>query len=184
MTDFSSITLTTARLEMRTLREADAAAVYAIRSNAEVMRYHSSLPWTSMSRAHDLIASDSVAMQKGDFLRLGLLLKGGDSLLGSCCIYNLDVGNRRAEVGYELHRDAWGKGYMREALQALLEYGFSSMNLNRYEADIHPDNIASARALEHLGFTKEGHLRERWIVGDEVSDSIIYGLLRSEWRKS
>ena len=87
-------------------------------------------------------------------------------------------------MGYELHLDAWGKGYMNEALQAVLTYGFSNLGLNRVEADIHPDNVGSAKVVERLGFKKEGHLRERWIVGDEVSDSTIYGLLLSDWRST
>ena len=71
---------------------------------------------------------------------------------------------------------------MHEALQALLEFGFGELDLNRIDADIDPRNSASARTLERLGFTKEGYLRERWIVGDEVSDTAIYGLLRREWK--
>jgi Acetyltransferase (GNAT) domain len=70
---------------------------------------------------------------------------------------------------------------MHEALQAILEFGFGELDLNRIEADIDPRNGASARTLERLGFTKEGYLRERWIVGDEVSDTALYGLLRREW---
>jgi len=71
---------------------------------------------------------------------------------------------------------------MHEALQELLEFGVGELDLNRIEADIDPRNSASARTLERLGFTKEGYLRERWIVGDEVSDTVIYGLLRREWK--
>ncbi len=70
---------------------------------------------------------------------------------------------------------------MDEALRALLGHGFAELGLNRVEADIDPRNAASARSLERLGFKKEGHLRERWIVGDEVSDTATYGLLKSEW---
>ena len=73
---------------------------------------------------------------------------------------------------------------MHEALQALLDFGFGELDLNRIEADIDPRNSASARTLERLGFTKEGYLRERWIVGEEVSDTALYGLLRREWRSS
>jgi RimJ/RimL family protein N-acetyltransferase len=71
---------------------------------------------------------------------------------------------------------------MHEALQTLLDFGFGVMNLNRVEADIDPRNGASARSLLRLGFRLEGHLRERWIVAGEVSDSALYGLLRAEWR--
>lgn len=56
------------------------------------------------------------------------------------------------------------------------------MKLNRIEADIDPRNAASARVPERLGFVREGLLRERWIVGDEVTDSALYGLLRSDRR--
>jgi RimJ/RimL family protein N-acetyltransferase len=46
---------------------------------------------------------------------------------------------------------------------------------------VDPRNEASWRALERLGFRREGYLRERWIVGGEVQDALIYGLIRSEW---
>jgi len=46
---------------------------------------------------------------------------------------------------------------------------------------VHPDNIASARTLERLGFQREGLLRERWIVEGQVSDTTLYGLLASDW---
>ena len=72
---------------------------------------------------------------------------------------------------------------MHNALQALLRYAFQTLDLNRLEADIDPRNVASARTLERLGFQKEGYLRERWIVNDEISDTCLYGLLRREWQQ-
>ena len=64
-----------------------------------------------------------------------------------------------------------------------MHYAFQTLDLNRLEADIDPRNKASARTLERLGFQKEGHLRERWIVNDEISDTDLYGLLRREWQE-
>jgi len=184
--DFSGLTLATTRLLLRPLCETDANAVYAIRSDPQVMRYHSSGPWTSLEPARALIMRDTAAMACGEHLRLGLTLIGDAAdaaLLGSCCLFHLDRDNRRAEIGYELHRSAWGQGYMHEALHALLGYAFSEMGLNRIEADIHPDNLASARTLDKLGFVREGLLRERWIVEGEISDTVLYGLLLSDWSK-
>jgi len=60
-------------------------------------------------------------------------------------------------------------------------YAFNDLDLNRIEADVDPRNVASARSLVRMGFRKEGHLRERWIVSGEVSDSDLYGLLRIDW---
>ena len=70
---------------------------------------------------------------------------------------------------------------MNEALTALLDHGFSELALNRVEADVDPRNTASIKCLARLGFAYEGLLRQRWIVGGEVSDSAIYGLLCEEW---
>ncbi|HEY8025121.1 MAG TPA: GNAT family protein [Burkholderiaceae bacterium] len=178
---FSAISLSTERLTLRPLWEADAQSVYAIRSDPQVMRYHSSAPWTSINPAIALIARDTAAMASGEYLRLGLTIVGNTTLIGSCCLFDLDRENRRGEIGYELHRSYWGRGYMHEALQALLDFAFSTMLLNRIEADIHPDNLASARTLERLGFQREGFLRERWIVDGEISDTVLYGLLQREW---
>jgi RimJ/RimL family protein N-acetyltransferase len=75
-------------------------------------------------------------------------------------------------------------GYMHEALQTLLAYAFERLHLNRLEADIDPRNTSSARSLGRLGFVQEGHLRQRWIVDGEVSDTGFYGLLRDDWLRS
>lgn len=89
--------------------------------------------------------------------------------------------SRRAEIGYVLAREVWGRGLMHEALSALVALAFQTLNLNRLEADIDPRNTASTNSLARLGFVQEGFLRERWIVGSEVSDTALFGLLRSEW---
>jgi RimJ/RimL family protein N-acetyltransferase len=70
---------------------------------------------------------------------------------------------------------------MHEVLCAYVDHLFGPLQLHRLEADIDPRNLASARSLERLGFQKEGHLRERWIVEGEVSDTALYGLLATEW---
>lgn len=71
---------------------------------------------------------------------------------------------------------------MHEALSRLIAFGFTDMHLNRIEADIDPRNERSARSLERHGFQKEGYLRERWIIDGEISDTVLYGLLQSEWQ--
>lgn len=71
---------------------------------------------------------------------------------------------------------------MHEALRCFVDHLFSAVALHRLEADIDPRNAASARSLGRLGFQREGLLRERWIVANEVSDSALYGLLASDWR--
>lgn len=181
MQAFQNLPLRTERLVLRPLRETDAEALFTIFSDERVMRYWSTPPWTSHEPAQAMIAAD-LAQTTRDHLRLGIELVERGLLLGTCSLFSINFTCRRAEVGYGLGSFAWGHGYMHEALQTLLDFAFGELDLNRIEADIDPRNGASARTLERLGFTKEGCLRERWIVGDEISDTALYGLLQREWR--
>lgn len=179
-----TIAIHTRRLLLRPLQPGDVPALYSIFGDPEVMRYWSTPPWTSPDSGREMVARDQAAGTDADWLRLGLVPHGSETPIGTCTLFDHRPQSRRAELGYALARQAWGRGYMHEALSALLDHGFEHWQLNRVEADIDPRNHASARALERLGFQREGLLRERWVVADEVSDSALYGLLRREWRAS
>ncbi|HEX6057465.1 MAG TPA: GNAT family protein [Gemmatimonadaceae bacterium] len=92
-----------------------------------------------------------------------------------------DPPHRRAEVGYALARAAWGRGYVAEALHAMIGFAFETLALHRLEADVDPRNERSIRALLREGFEREGYLRERYHVSGEVQDAVLFGLLRREW---
>jgi ribosomal-protein-alanine N-acetyltransferase len=179
---FDQATLQTPRLLLRPLCEADAPAVFATYSDARVGRYLSRPPWRSIEQAHEMIARDRKALPVGEYLRLGLQRVADGELVGDCCLFNIHQASRRAELGYALNGAYWGQGYMVEALTALLDLAFGPLGFNRLEADIDPRNTPSARSVERLGFRREGHLRQRWIVAGEMSDSWLYGLLADEWR--
>lgn len=181
MNPFKPITLPTKRLVLRFLKETDLPGLYDIYSQAEVMRYWNFSPWTEFAQAQQMLLDTLSDYQTGYGLRLGIERRSDQALVGICSLFNFNEHSRRAELGYALGRAYWRSGYMNEALQALLEYAFQSMQLNRLEADIDPRNLASAKTLERLGFKLEGQLRERWIVGDEITDTWLYGLLRREW---
>jgi ribosomal-protein-alanine N-acetyltransferase len=177
-----SKSISTERLILRKPQLSDEAALFAMHADPEVMRYFSEPPWTDASRAARQIAEDSAAFGKEEFFRFAVELKATGEYLGSCSLFSEHRQNRRAEIGYALGRPYWGRGYMHEALSALIAFAFLERDLNRLEADIDPLNAASASALERQGFNKEGFLPERWIVAGQVSDSALYGLLRREWQ--
>jgi ribosomal-protein-alanine N-acetyltransferase len=70
---------------------------------------------------------------------------------------------------------------MHEALLACLSWGFENMQLNRVEAQVHPENAASLRSVERLGFKREGLLRQLGFWGGRFHDMYQYSLLRHEW---
>ena len=181
MPAFDQLVLPTPRLRLRPLGDADAPALFDILRDPDVTRYWSTPPWSGIEAARAMIERDRKAMAAGEYLRLGLERLDDGALIGNCTLFALNAQCRRAEVGYVLGSRQWGQGFMHEALHVLLGHGFAELDLNRVEADIDPRNEASARSLRRLGFAQEGYLRERWIVGGEVSDTALYGLLRQDW---
>jgi [ribosomal protein S5]-alanine N-acetyltransferase len=190
MTPFAELCIETPRLLLRPLRDGDAEALFAIFSDPAVMRYWSSPPWSDPAQALHLLEGEREALAGRRDLRLGLVPRDGDGrVAGTLSLYKINAGCRSADIGYALARGEQGRGLMNEALAAVIDCAFDhrpgapfdDLQLNRIEADVDPRNAASCRALERLGFLREGLLRERWIVAGEVSDSAMYGLLRADW---
>ncbi|MBV7536381.1 GNAT family N-acetyltransferase [Duganella sp. sic0402] len=184
MSNFLPFQLQTNRLTLRFVQNDDAKAMFDVHSDPQAMRYFSSTEWQHLDQAVEHIQKTLAGYADGSALRLAMVLRDGQNagaVIGSVTLYAFDQRNHRCEMGYILGRPYWGQRYTQEALRALIAHAFGPLELRRLEADIHPDNIASERLLQSLHFQREGHLRERWFVGDEVSDSIIYGLLRRDW---
>jgi len=174
-------TISANRVSLRPIAERDIDSLYTIFSDPEVMRYWSSPPLKDREAARQLLCNIHDNFQRRLYFQWGIALRLDDTLIGTSTLFHVESNNHRAEIGYALGRAEWGKGYMQEALTALLGYAFSELKLQRIEADVDPCNEASIRTLERLGFKKEGYLRERWQVNGEVQDALFYGLLRREW---
>jgi RimJ/RimL family protein N-acetyltransferase len=147
--------LLTARLRLRRLRPSDEPDLVALDSDPEVMRYVGSPPGArppaeTVARARRRIGSDHgpygwwrvEGRHDGAFHGLGLLLPmpDGDGI----------------EVGYRLGRPSWGQGIATEAAAALVDYALGGQGLPRVVAVVYPDNAASRRVLDKLGFAPDG----------------------------
>jgi [ribosomal protein S5]-alanine N-acetyltransferase len=176
-------TLRAKRVMLRPIAASDALVLFSLFSDRDVTRFWSRPPMTHLAQARKLVRDIRAGYRSGESLQFGIARCDDAALIGTCTLFHFYPACRRAEIGYALGRPHWGHGYMHEALQRLLAYGFDELDLNRVEADIDPRNEGSARTLARLGFAKEGYMRERWIVAGAKSDSALYGLLRSEWTR-
>ena len=88
---------------------------------------------------------------------------------------------KRTELGYALDPMERGKGYGSEAITIMVDYLFLSKPIVRIQAEIHPNNKASQRALEKAGFTQEGILRHSFFSKGEWTDTTVFSILRAEW---
>jgi ribosomal-protein-alanine N-acetyltransferase len=177
-------TLHTERLRLRPFTASDADALFALHSNAHVLRYWDAPPWSERSRAERFIAACRQIAEEGGGARLAVDRGPGEAFLGWCGVTRYNPDFRSASLGYCLDEPAWGHGYATEAAGALLQWSFDTLDLNRVQAETDTRNGASARVLEKLGFVREGTLREDCVVNGDVSDSWVYGLLRRERRHS
>ncbi|MYN47034.1 GNAT family N-acetyltransferase [Pseudoduganella sp. FT93W] len=183
MPAFLPVQLHTPRLTLRFIGAEDTGAMFQLFADADAVRYWSCPPWQAMTQASDYVAQTLQGYADGSSLRWALVNQD-HAVVGVVTLYHFDRQNARCDVGYMLARPYWGQRYMQEALAAVFDYGFGPLALHRIEADIHPDNAASVRLLQSLHFRLEGHLRERWFVAGEISDSLILGLLARDWRSA
>jgi [ribosomal protein S5]-alanine N-acetyltransferase len=172
------------RLCVQLTSEADLPSVLALNSDAEVTRFLGFAPWKSMADADAWFQRISAPPAAGSSLEFVIVAKQTGNVIGRCGLFEFDEDNAQAGLGYVLGRAHWGQGYMREALTALIDCAFFEMNLRRLEARVEAPNTASAGLLQHLGFTREGVLRERWISQEGPVDAEVYGLLRHEWARA
>ncbi len=183
--DWTSLpTINTSRLALRTLTAEDVDDFFAVYSNVEVMRYWSTPPLPNKEAAGELINEIQEGFKNRQLLKWGIALRENDKVIGSVTLFHPDFTHRRVELGYALAREFWRQGYMKEALEAILNYAFGQLNFHRIEADVDPRNAASIHTLERLGFQCEGYLRERWHVNGEIQDAYFYGLLRPDWESA
>jgi ribosomal-protein-alanine N-acetyltransferase len=116
------------------------------------------------------------------FLFFHIQNKSTNKVIGWCGYHTWYVDHRRAEIGYGLYNDdVKGKGFMSEAMEAILKYGFEVMNLNRIEAFVGPQNIPSLSVMKKFNFTREGMLRSHFNSERGLEDSVAFGLLREEY---
>lgn len=177
-------TLHSERLRLRPFTGADGDALFALHSDAFVLRYWDSPPWQERGRADRFIEVCRNLAEEGSGARVAVELIDGASFIGWCSLTSWNPTYRSAALGYCFDAAAWGHGYATEAARSLLGWAFDTLDLNRVQAEADTRNAASARVLEKLGFVHEGTLREDCVVNGDVSDSWVYGLLRRDWQRA
>jgi RimJ/RimL family protein N-acetyltransferase len=119
------------------------------------------------------------ARQPRQSFELAMVERATGEVVGAAGMRVRDWQNRRADVGYVLRRDRWGRGYTTEAVGLLLAFGFE-LGMHRIEASCHPDNRGSSRVMEKNGMRYEGRLRDTHYVRGEWRDSLLYAIIAGE----
>ena len=114
-------------------------------------------------------------------IKLAVCLKENDLHIGNVYLTDIKYINRSAESHILIgNKDFWGEGYAREALLQILRYGINEHGLNRIEAHINADNIASIKMHMKCGYKKEGVLRQALYKNGEFKDVVVMSILKEE----
>jgi [ribosomal protein S5]-alanine N-acetyltransferase len=168
----------TKRLTLRPLALSDAEALLEAFGDEETMRYWAHGPVTSLEEMQRRVARFVTVEGLPD--AFAVAERDGGPAIGRVSLYDFRYGG--AEAGYVFSRKVWGKGYAREALGALLDYAFGERRLHRIALDIDPENTASIRLAQRMGFRWEGHFKEYFLRECVYLDSVFYAMLAREWR--
>lgn len=176
---FAPDRITTERLVLRAPTLNDAAAIFErYGQDPAVTRYLTWRPHESTERTRAFLRRCNAVRQSGDAFPWVLTLKDEDSAVG---MVELRPMQHRAEVGYVLARPCWNRGYMTEALRAIVVWALAQPELYRVWAVCDVENLASAGVLEKAGFQREGILR-RWLVhpnrSTEPRDCLCYAIVK------
>jgi ribosomal-protein-alanine N-acetyltransferase len=171
------------RVRLRIPDEQDARRLFELASDAEVTRFFSWGPYQQESEAVDWLATLPARRAEGVALELAVV-DVDDWLIGITGVFEVSKRDRRCVVGTWLGQAYWGTGANAESKALIARLAFESLAMERLGAWADVRNPRSQRALERLGFVREGTLRAFHRHGDERRDVISYSLLREEWLQS
>jgi RimJ/RimL family protein N-acetyltransferase len=174
--------LVTERLRLRAPSPRDAAALLAVLGDPEVTRYHNVPTLTTLAEAQAALERLEQRYAARDTIRWAIELVEHSEMIGTVGLLRFDFEHRHAEVGYEIARRWWGRGFVPEAAAAVIRYGFFVLGLHRIEAGVLPGNDPSARVLQKLGFLEEGTRRDYLYSKGHFRSLRWFSLLETEDR--
>ncbi len=175
--------LTTERLILREFLASDWPGILAYQSDPLYLRYYD---WTGRTpEAVQEFVQGFLAQQQEQpriKFQLAVVLKSSQQLIGNCGIRLKFAGAHEGDIGYELSSKFWGCGYATEAARAMVAFGFTQLKLHRIWSWCIAENVGSAHVLQKLGMQPEGRLRENEYFKGRWWDTLLFGMLESEWK--
>jgi RimJ/RimL family protein N-acetyltransferase len=172
--------LTTARLSIDRLRAEDADDLFACRADPAVARYQGWRP-ARVEEARAFIDAQAEPAP-GLWFQRAIRLRASGALIGDLGVCLPATPGESVEFGISLAPAHQGRGYAREALQALFHQGFDALGWRRIHASVDPRNASCMALLQSLGMRQEAHFRESlWLHGEWVDD-VVFAILVREWK--
>jgi [ribosomal protein S5]-alanine N-acetyltransferase len=153
----------------------DVHEIHSYASDEDVSLF---IGWPLMNTLNETRSYIDVMLKReleGTHYYASIIQKTTEAIVGTAMIFNFDHEANKAEIGYVLHKDYWGKGYGTESVALMNNFAFKTLNLHKIYANVVDENIGSARILEKNKFVLEGRLRDHYFIEDKYYDALVYG---------
>ncbi|MGG6262964.1 GNAT family N-acetyltransferase [Leptolyngbya sp. AN03gr2] len=177
--------LQTERLILRPLSRGDAASIQAVANMREIADTMISIPHPYPDgEAERYITRQIAKFEAGHAITFAIEQKLDSMLIGIIEIRDIEREHSQAELSFWLAVEAWGQGYMSEALKPIIRFGFEVLGLNRLYAYHMVRNPGSGKVLQKNGLVQEGVLRQRVRKWGEFEDVALWAILKKDWSDS
>jgi len=174
----------TSRLILRPFVMEDAEAMYRNwASDPEVTKFLSWPTYESVEDANSILNIWIPQYSDNTFYQWAIELKEIGEVIGSISVVNIDDRVDMVEIGFCIGKPWWGQGIMTEAFQAVIDFLFGEVGVQRIEAGHDPNNPASGAVQRKCGLTYEGTFRRRILSNQGITDAAWYSILKEEWKK-
>lgn len=170
------IQLRTSRLSLEPFSIEDSLEFAAL-ANDEAVTSVLGLPYPyKLEYAEIWIRQHDELIRSGQEYPFKIIHCDNQSMIGTITL-RIDQSNNRGELGYWIGSAYWGEGYATEAIERMIQYGFSELHLHRIWASAIASNLGSIRSLEKNGLLKEGQLRQHKRINNLYEDIVILGII-------
>lgn len=181
---FGTQSVETERLVLRRFKYSDNEAM--LRNwiaDEKIQSMYSEPTYTTTEAVNELLKKYIDSYENSDYYRWAIILKDSDECIGQIAYFLVDTNNNFAEIEYCIGSDFQCKGLATEATKAVIEYGFSKINLHKVQICTKTINIPSQKVIEKCGFHYEGTLRDYFYMNGEYVGRLYYSILETEYKR-
>lgn len=165
---------------LKEIESSDIENIYRGLSDPEITKYYA-VHFPTLEATQEQMTWYENLRKNGTGLWWGIYNHSDNTFLGAGGYNDLEIEHKKAEIGFWLLKEHWGKGIMKEVMPALFGYGFSSLGLNRIEGFVDADNEKCRSALKKINFSYEGTMRDFEYKDGKPTSVSIYAILKRDW---
>lgn len=166
----------TKNLFLRRMANDDIYDIFELRRDPKMIEYTDSRLDENSEETKSYIDKMNKGIEEGKWIVWAIEHRQSNKVIGTISIWNINLEQRSAELGYGITPDYQNKSLMKEALLSVVDYGFNAMNLSALEAYTEEKNAKSIKLLERCRFIEVNRVDDEGYYSDRIYHMVVYRL--------